>query len=139
MALFLTEWDLVKIKNFDEKSLADIRTVLAFWNLALSEKSQPKSFTALNRINDTSSIRSLGLTPRTQNCLLRAHIREIGDLTSLNESQVAVIGLGYVGLPLIIRFAEEGNKSVGFDIDEGWQIPVIEQWLREHGFTNGRV
>ena len=24
----------------------------------------------------------------------------------------------------------------GFDIDEGWQIPVIKQWLREHGFTS---
>ncbi|MBI4506628.1 MAG: cytidylyltransferase [Chloroflexi bacterium] len=26
-------------------------------------------------------------------------------------------------------------SDYGFDIDYEWQIPVIEQWLREHGFT----
>lgn len=30
---------------------------------------------------------------------------------------VGVIGLGYVGLPLILCFAERGFKSIGFDID----------------------
>jgi len=34
------------------------------------------------------------------------------------ESTVAIIGLGYVGLPLAIRFSEEGFKVRGFDIDE---------------------
>jgi len=28
------------------------------------------------------------------------------------------------------------HVDYGFDIDERWQIPVIEHWLREHGFTN---
>jgi CMP-N-acetylneuraminic acid synthetase len=27
------------------------------------------------------------------------------------------------------------KKDYGFDIDYSWQIPVIEQWLREHGFN----
>lgn len=27
------------------------------------------------------------------------------------------------------------ENEYGFDIDAGWQIPVIEQWLHEHGFT----
>jgi UDP-N-acetyl-D-glucosamine dehydrogenase len=31
---------------------------------------------------------------------------------------IGVIGLGYVGLPLAIRFSEEGFKTVGFDIDK---------------------
>ena len=31
---------------------------------------------------------------------------------------VGIIGLGYVGLPLVIRFAEEKIKVIGFDIDE---------------------
>jgi len=31
---------------------------------------------------------------------------------------IGVIGLGYVGLPLSIRFSEEGFKIFGFDIDE---------------------
>jgi UDP-N-acetyl-D-glucosamine dehydrogenase len=33
------------------------------------------------------------------------------------EAVVGVIGLGYVGLPLILCFAEKGFKSIGFDID----------------------
>lgn len=31
---------------------------------------------------------------------------------------VGVIGLGYVGLPLILRFCEEGFKVIGFDVDK---------------------
>jgi len=30
---------------------------------------------------------------------------------------IGVIGLGYVGLPLVIRFSEEGFRILGFDID----------------------
>jgi len=33
------------------------------------------------------------------------------------SARVGVIGLGYVGLPLIIRFSEEGFRVTGFDID----------------------
>lgn len=35
------------------------------------------------------------------------------------KARVGVFGLGYVGLPLVLRFVEEGFKVVGFDIDEG--------------------
>lgn len=35
-----------------------------------------------------------------------------------NRAKVAVIGLGYVGLPLAIRFTEERFPVVGLDIDE---------------------
>ncbi|MEI6168412.1 MAG: nucleotide sugar dehydrogenase [bacterium] len=36
-----------------------------------------------------------------------------------NKSAViGIVGLGYVGLPLVIRFAEEGFKVLGIDIDE---------------------
>ncbi len=31
---------------------------------------------------------------------------------------IGIVGLGYVGLPLMIRFAEEGFKVIGIDIDE---------------------
>jgi UDP-N-acetyl-D-glucosamine dehydrogenase len=34
------------------------------------------------------------------------------------KSTIGIIGLGYVGLPLAIRFSEEGFKTIGFDIDE---------------------
>lgn len=31
---------------------------------------------------------------------------------------IGIVGLGYVGLPLVLRYAEVGYKVVGFDIDE---------------------
>lgn len=31
---------------------------------------------------------------------------------------VGIVGLGYVGLPLALRFSEEGHSVLGFDIDE---------------------
>ena len=33
------------------------------------------------------------------------------------SATITVIGLGYVGLPLVIRFAEEGYRVIGFDVD----------------------
>ena len=39
----------------------------------------------------------------------------------LKEKQavIGIIGLGYVGLPLMLRYAEVGYKVIGFDIDPG--------------------
>ena len=34
------------------------------------------------------------------------------------EATIGIIGLGYVGLPLAIRFNEQGFQTIGFDIDE---------------------
>tara|TARA_Y100001970_G_scaffold266245_1_gene354675 strand:- start:16783 stop:18084 length:1302 start_codon:yes stop_codon:yes gene_type:complete len=34
------------------------------------------------------------------------------------EAVIAVVGLGYVGLPLCIRFSEENFKTIGLDIDK---------------------
>jgi UDP-N-acetyl-D-glucosamine dehydrogenase len=34
------------------------------------------------------------------------------------ESKIAIIGLGYIGLPLVIRFSQEGFQTMGFDIDK---------------------
>ncbi|RLA92757.1 MAG: nucleotide sugar dehydrogenase, partial [Deltaproteobacteria bacterium] len=33
------------------------------------------------------------------------------------EAVVGVIGLGYVGLPLLIQFVKQGFQGIGFDID----------------------
>mgnify|MGYP002525743466 FL=1 len=40
-------------------------------------------------------------------------------LTKINDNSatIGIIGLGYVGLPLVIRFVEENFKVIGFDID----------------------
>ena len=36
---------------------------------------------------------------------------------STREALIGVVGLGYVGLPLALRFAEVGYRVLGFDID----------------------
>ena len=40
-------------------------------------------------------------------------IKKINDKSAV----IGIIGLGYVGLPLVIRFSEEQFKVIGFDID----------------------
>ncbi len=39
------------------------------------------------------------------------------DKIARREAQVAVIGLGYVGLPLAVSFAEAGFRVAGIDVD----------------------
>ena len=39
-------------------------------------------------------------------------------MTRARDPQVCVVGLGYVGLPLAVAFAEAGLAVVGFDVDE---------------------
>ncbi|MEZ5231508.1 MAG: nucleotide sugar dehydrogenase [Acidimicrobiales bacterium] len=39
------------------------------------------------------------------------------DRLAARELTVAVVGLGYVGLPLVIGFAEAGYRTIGFDVD----------------------
>jgi len=33
------------------------------------------------------------------------------------EARIGIIGLGYVGLPLVLRFGDEGFQVIGFDVD----------------------
>lgn len=40
------------------------------------------------------------------------------DLIEREEATIGVIGLGYVGLPIVLRFCEEGFRVIGFDVDE---------------------
>ncbi|MGA7877705.1 MAG: NAD(P)-binding domain-containing protein, partial [Desulfoferrobacter sp.] len=42
---------------------------------------------------------------------------ELFDKIKSKQATVGVIGLGYVGLPLIIRFGQAGFPLIGFDID----------------------
>ena len=41
------------------------------------------------------------------------------ELIRKREAVIGVIGLGYVGLPLVTEFARAGFKVLGFDIDQG--------------------
>ncbi|CAN5549270.1 nucleotide sugar dehydrogenase [soil metagenome] len=43
---------------------------------------------------------------------------ELKELISNKAAHVGVIGLGYVGLPLIVEFALKGYDSIGFEVDE---------------------
>jgi UDP-N-acetyl-D-glucosamine dehydrogenase len=49
-------------------------------------------------------------------------------IQKLNDKQatVGIVGLGYVGLPLSIRYCEVGYKVIGFDIDPK-KVSVLEQ------------
>ena len=44
------------------------------------------------------------------------------------KASVGVIGLGYVGLPLSLVFAEKGFEVIGFDIDAS-KVKTINQGL----------
>jgi len=44
--------------------------------------------------------------------------RELGISLMSHRRKIAVIGLGYVGLPVAAAFARAGNSVVGFDIDQ---------------------
>ena len=34
------------------------------------------------------------------------------------DAVIGIVGLGYVGLPLMLRFSEVGYKVIGYDIDQ---------------------
>ena len=42
---------------------------------------------------------------------------EVVDKFKTKKAVIGIVGLGYVGLPLALRYAEEKFKVVGFDID----------------------
>lgn len=46
--------------------------------------------------------------------MLNRFISRVGN----KESIICIVGLGYVGLPLMLRFAEVGYRVVGIDVDE---------------------
>ena len=35
-----------------------------------------------------------------------------------HEAVIGVVGLGYVGLPLLMEFVEQGFRTIGYDIDK---------------------
>src|SRR5262245_58781005 len=45
------------------------------------------------------------------------HKAELVEKLERREAHVAVIGLGYVGLPLAVAFAEAGYRVTGIDVD----------------------
>src|SRR5215217_5256645 len=50
--------------------------------------------------------------------------KAITKLITEKRARVGVIGLGYVGLPLLAEFARKGFDSTGFEVDE-WKASEI--------------
>src|SRR5881394_3357987 len=55
-----------------------------------------------------------------------------------DQYDVAVLGLGYIGIPLAVVLAERGFSVLGFDIDEeriarlsANDLPIVEEGLAE--------
>jgi UDP-N-acetyl-D-glucosamine dehydrogenase len=46
------------------------------------------------------------------------------------EAYIGIIGMGYVGLPLVLRFCEEDFKVLGFDVDSKKVDSRISQFVR---------
>lgn len=51
---------------------------------------------------------------------------ELKEKIKSKRAVVGVIGLGYVGLPLLIEFARQGIKTIGFDIDRN-KVDLLSQ------------
>ncbi len=58
---------------------------------------------------------------------------DAGQSDQTTTSTIAIVGLGYVGLPLAILAATRGFKVIGFDIDE---VKVAQLEKREANFLN---
>src|SRR3989442_14796446 len=43
--------------------------------------------------------------------------QELTEKIQAHKARVGVVGLGYVGLPLVLRFGEEHFPVLGFDVD----------------------
>ncbi|PYV64051.1 MAG: nucleotide sugar dehydrogenase, partial [Acidobacteria bacterium] len=46
------------------------------------------------------------------------HFSELKTKIEQRQARIAVIGMGYVGLPLALLYSEQGFRVTGFDIDE---------------------
>lgn len=62
----------------------------------------------------TVGLNDLNATRKKEKNILTSLISKIQDKSAL----IGIIGLGYVGLPLMLRYAEEGYCVLGFDIDQ---------------------
>jgi UDP-N-acetyl-D-glucosamine dehydrogenase len=60
-----------------------------------------------------------GVEPTTEHVIdLRTHLDTLFDRVRTKQAVIGVIGLGYVGLPLAVAFAEAGLNVIGIDVNE---------------------
>src|SRR5256885_3995365 len=58
------------------------------------------------------------ITIMSSQSLSDTHFSELKTKIEQKQARVAIIGLGYVGLPLALLYAESGFNVTGFDIDQ---------------------
>ena len=49
--------------------------------------------------------------------MTETHLELIAKLNS-KTAKIGIVGLGYAGLPLMLRYCEVGYKVIGFDVDQ---------------------
>ena len=54
----------------------------------------------------------------TSETVSATHVSELKNKIEQRQAKVAIIGLGYVGLPLALLYSESGFPVTGFDIDK---------------------
>jgi phosphoglycerate dehydrogenase-like enzyme len=71
----------------------------------------------------------------TRSCKVSEELSFDGLLQKLESKTalVGVIGLGYVGLPLSIAFAEAGCRVLGFDVDPAKPEQIGQDFPRRRG------
>ncbi|MGE9271313.1 MAG: nucleotide sugar dehydrogenase [Verrucomicrobiales bacterium] len=53
-------------------------------------------------------------------------MNNLTDKFAKNEAVIGVVGLGYVGLPLLLAYARAGYRSIGFDVDPSKPERLLE-------------
>ena len=62
----------------------------------------------------------------TTSSLTTSPVTELKNKVEQRQAQIAIIGLGYVGLPLALLYTEQKFRVTGFDIDER----KVTRWRR---------
>ncbi|MBO3462938.1 nucleotide sugar dehydrogenase [Aetokthonos hydrillicola Thurmond2011] len=57
-------------------------------------------------------------------------LKELKDKIEHKQANIGIIGLGYVGLPILVAFAKKGFSVLGFDVDRN----KIEQIKKGHSY-----
>ena len=87
-----------------------VETVEAGWNV-LVDLDADAALAALERAPPARAARALRRRPRGERDSRRARVLHCAPM------KIGIIGLGYVGLPLAVAFAEAGHEVVGVDSD----------------------
>ena len=53
------------------------------------------------------------------------------------EEKIALVGLGYVGMPIAVAFAKKGLSVIGFDMNE--EKGIVHERTGELGFAASQV